>query len=75
MSRWILEDYRAWINFGDASTIRVSKHEKVNSYVKQILCEHMFWETKLGKCSLLSLIVLVTYFSFLQELGLFKTFL
>lgn len=46
---WVLEGYRAWICFGDASPIRVSKHENGHSCVRQVSCECVFWGGQVGK--------------------------
>ena len=63
---------KPWSSFGDASSIKVSRSENGNSCVRQVFCECVFWgdthSPELGKKSICSLIVLVPYLSFLQEL-------
>lgn len=71
---WISEDSHAWINFGAASPIKVSKRENGNSRVSvclggQACVSVCFGGAILGQSMILSLIVLVPYLSFLQELA------
>ena len=54
---------KPWSSFGDVSSIKVSRSENGNSCVRQVL-----YSPELGKKSICSLIVLVPYLSFLQEL-------
>lgn len=39
MPECVLENYHVWIDFGDASPIRVSKRENGNSCARQVSCE------------------------------------
>lgn len=59
------ERHHAWTDFGDASPMRVSKHENGNPRVGQRLCECVLWGDKVGK----------TYDSFPDCVGPYLVFL
>ena len=65
---WILENYRAQINFKDVFPIKVSKHEAGKSCVRQVLYDCVLERQSWGKCIILFLSMLVPYLSISQEL-------